>query len=135
MGIHKKPSSGQTPRRAYYPSGPWIDGIRPPGDNPASEPSPENPDPNNYHLVAAEENGPYLIVMIKYPNCSNFEGNKILVYKDLNLIALVNQKLIDPHFFKDAKYASPIARFVPTTEGWKMAQVFVAGMRVVENKV
>ena len=134
MGIHKKPSESRTPRRAYYPSGPWIDGIRP-YESPATyDPPAGNPDPAKYTVNAAEESGEFLIVKIHYPNCTNFEGNKILVFKGVNLLTLINQKLIDPHFFKDKRYASPIARFIPTDEGWKMAQVFVAGMRTVEGK-
>lgn len=110
--------------RAYYPSGPRLDGYSPP------PPPPGNPDPSNYQLVRAEEGlGKYLIVMIKYPDCKNYEGNKILVFKDVTLIELVNQKLIDPHFFPgDDKRKSPIARFVPTEEGWQMALVFVKAL-------
>ena len=86
------------------------------------KPPPGNPDPNNYQLVKAEEKNGYLVVMIKYPDCTNYEGNKILVFKDLTLLQLVNQKLIDPHFFPaNKKFKSPVARFVPTDEGWNMA--------------
>lgn len=92
-----------------------------------------NPDPNNYKLVRAEEAGEYLLLQISYPNCANYEGNKVLVYKGINLIGLVNQKTIDPHFSNNKQFASPIARFVPTEEGWKMAQVFIAGMRSLEK--
>ena len=84
-----------------------------------------NPQPNNYKIVKAEEINNYLVVMINYPNCTNYEGNKILVYKDINLLTLINQKLIDPHFSVDVGYQSPIARFVPTNEGWNMAIEFV----------
>lgn len=137
MGIGRKPSNSQNslPRRAYYPSGPWIDGIRPYEAPASNDPPPGNPDPAKYNILAAEEADDYLIVKIHYPNCTNFEGNKILVFKGTTLLTLVNQKLIDPHFFKDKKYAAPIARFIPTDEGWKMAQVFVAGMRTIENQM
>jgi hypothetical protein len=62
---------------------------------------------------------------MQYPDCTNYEGNKILVFRGVTLIDLVNQRQIDPHFFKDAKVKSPIARFEPTPQGWTMAQVFV----------
>jgi len=133
MGIHKKPSESRTPRRAWYPSGPWIDGIRP-AEAINNDPPTGNPDPAKYEILKAEEAGDYLVVKLKYPNCTNFEGNKVLVFKGVNLLTLINQKLIDPHFFKDSRYAAPIARFIPTEEGWKMAQVFVAGMRTMEGK-
>lgn len=135
MGINRKPSG--EPRRAYYPSGPWINGIKPPGYDDHRpgvanvEPPPPplgNPDPDNYQIVKAEEHGKWLIVQIRYPDCTNFEGNKILVFKDTTLIQLVNQKVIDPHFFNDKKFKSPVARFVPTEEGWDMARVLVGAM-------
>lgn len=132
-------SSSRVPRRAWYPSGPWIDGIRPaestaselPEKKKRSKKSPKlpNPDPDNYKVTKAHEEGGYLIVMINYPDCVNFEGNKILVFFEVTLIDLVNQKLIDPHFFpSDEKYKSPVARFVPTDEGWEMAKTFVQAM-------
>lgn len=93
-----------------------------------SKPPEGNPDPKNYKIVKAEEHGTYLIVQIKYPDCKNYEGNKILVFKNLTLIDLVNQKEIDPHFFQDPKIASPVARFVPTDEGWGMAVMLATTM-------
>lgn len=85
-----------------------------------------NPNPSNWKLLKVEEVNGFLIVHLNYPDCTNYEGNKILVFKNLTLVDLVNQRLIDPHFFKDSKYKSPIARFEPTAEGWAMAKVFVA---------
>lgn len=128
MGVgRKKGSSDSLPRRAYYPSGPWINGIKPAGYDDHRpgvakiEPPTGNPNPANYQIVKAEEHGQYLIVMIQYPDCTNYEGKKILLFKGVTLIQLVNQKLIDPHFFEDKKYKSPVGRFVPTDEGWAMA--------------
>lgn len=133
MGIGiGKPSSSSLPRRAWYPSGPWIDGVRP-AESYTPPPNP-NPDPANYKVVLAEEHGNYLIVKLNYPNCTNFEGNKILVFQGIKLIDLMNQRLIDPHFFQDSKYASPIARFVPTPEGLLMARKFVVAMGVTGSK-
>jgi hypothetical protein len=80
-----------------------------------------NPDPNNYKLIEVKEINNFLVVKIKYIDCTNYEGTKILVYKDVKLIQLINQKLIDPHFCDDKKWISPVARFVPTKEGWDMA--------------
>ncbi|RJQ25013.1 hypothetical protein C4577_06420 [Candidatus Parcubacteria bacterium] len=131
MGVNKKPSGA--PRRAYYPSGPWVGGIRPvsstsfkeePKSKKKKEPKLPNPDPNNYKIVKAEEVNGYLILMINYPDCTNYEGNKILLFKGVTLLDIVNQKYIDPHFFEDSKIHSPIARFVPTGEGWKWAKSF-----------
>lgn len=133
MGIFRGSNSG-LPRRAYYPSGPWIDGIKPAGyaeDCPgvARVDSPGNPNPDNYQLIKAHEDGEWLVVKMKYPDCTNFEGDKVLIFKNLTLLQLVNQKFIDPHFFPDdSKHKSPVARFVPTDEGWEMALLFVTTM-------
>ena len=85
-----------------------------------------NPDPANYEILEDWACGDiceeyYLVVRIKYPDCINYEGEKILVYKDITLEELRNQKLIDPHFSDKKRFTSPIARFVPTQEGWNMA--------------
>ncbi len=125
------------PRRAYYPSGPIIDKgytriASSSKETEVDKPTFPNPDPNNYKIVKAHEYGPYLIVKINYPDCQNYEGNKILVFEKLTLIELVNQKAVDPHFFQDQKkeFTSPIARFVPSDEGWNMALIFVKSMHI-----
>ena len=89
-----------------------------------SQPKLPNPDPNNFKVMQVEEIGQFLIMKIVYPDCTNYEGQKILVFKGVKIIDLLNQRLIDPHFFQDKKCASPIARFVPTIEGWNMAKRF-----------
>lgn len=131
-------------RRTSYPSGPWVDANGNPARSPndTSTPTPErpaakdlmtkeskngNPDPFNWKFVKVEERGKYLILMMEYPDCTNYEGKKILVFENATLIELVNQKMIDPHFFPgNTKYKSPIARFEPTDRGWKMALMFVS---------
>ena len=90
----------------------------------STPPEPPNPNPNNYRITAAETVGRFLIVCLKYPDCTNYEGNKILVYEGVKLEELVNQGEIDPHFFDDPKYKSPVARFVPTKKGLTMAKTF-----------
>lgn len=136
MGVGpKKSSSG----RAWYPSGPKLDGSSGRDDYPPPPPlkprrtkrtDDPNPDPTNYQIVKAEEHGKYLIIKINYPNCTNYEGNKILVFK-ATLLELVNQKVIDPHFFNNKDFKSPIARFVPTDEGWGMARILVSALEAV----
>lgn len=83
-----------------------------------------NPNPNNYKIKRAEEIGKYLVVEINYPDCTNYEGNKIIVYKT-TLDKLLKQEKIDPHFSDNNKYIQPIARFVPTEDGWEMARKFI----------
>lgn len=53
-----------------------------------------NPDPSKYEIISALKVGHYLIVEISYDNCTNYEGHKILVYKDVSLKSLlVSQKI------------------------------------------
>src|ERR1700677_5117664 len=95
-----------------------------------SSPPPEtnNPDPTNYTIEKIESIGTYLILMVQYPDCKNFEGKKILIYKDTPPTFFIKQKSIDPHFSDNKKFHSPIARFIPTRNGWKMALLFVKMM-------
>ncbi len=69
-----------------------------------------------------KEIGRFLIVQLRYPACTTFEGVKILVYENVSLSELLAQKKIDPHFSEEQAYKSPIARFVPLAKGWKMAE-------------
>jgi hypothetical protein len=87
-----------------------------------------NPDPNNFEVIYSEQIGEYLIVKIKYPDCTNYEGIKILVYKGVVISDLLAQGSIDPHFSGNRDFYSPIARFVPTFGGLTMAKAFVNAM-------
>ncbi len=85
-----------------------------------------NPDPFKYKILDALQYDRYLIIKIKYPNCINYEGIKILLYENCTLLDLVKQEEIDPHFSNNKTRKSPIARFVPTDEGMTMAKLLVA---------
>lgn len=90
-----------------------------------------NPNPENWEILSAEQISDYLIVKIKYPDCNNYEGEKILVYHGVTLKQLKSQKCLDPHFSdrKDGIY--PIARFSPTStrgDGFANARSFVVAM-------
>lgn len=76
-----------------------------------------NPRPDNYTIVRHKIIRKHLIIEIKYHDCKNYEGKKVMIFK-CTLEDLINQKLIDPHFCDNGKYYSPIARFEPTEEGW-----------------
>lgn len=78
------------------------------------------PNPNNYVINQTRQIGRYLIVEMNYPDCTSYEGNKILMFQT-TLVQLEEQKTIDPHFSKNKKYISPIARFEPTDKGLAMA--------------
>jgi len=59
----------------------------------------------------------HIIVLAKYPECPNYEGYKILVFKYSDYKSLDNKKL-EPHFLDNSLIK---ARFRPTAEGWNMA--------------
>jgi len=76
-----------------------------------------NPRPENFKIVKEKYLNGYLILIVKYPDCSNYEGKKLLVYEGFKTsLALLkyNKGRLDPHFSRDK--GSPIARFKPTPE-------------------
>lgn len=88
------------------------------------------PNPHNFKILNTFSIGSYLVLKVKYPNCTNYEGVKIMVYHDkdhLRLYGIQHKSSLDPHFNnkKDSTNPSPIARFEPTAEGWKNAKKFV----------
>lgn len=86
---------------------------------------PGNPDPTNFKIVAIEQLGRWIIATIEYPDCSNYEGRKILVFSDVDEEQLRRQDTLDPHFC-DEQHLSPVARFEPTERGLSLARKLVA---------
>ena len=80
-----------------------------------------NPNPSNFKILLVAYIGAYKVVKVNYPDCTNFEGNKILVLKDITLEELFSLTDLDPHFQSGSPKGSPFARFEPTLEGWKAA--------------
>lgn len=86
-----------------------------------------NPDPKRCYIKKHLKIGIFLILYIRYIDSINFEGNKLLVYNNCILEDLEKQLLtvgVDPHFSNTKEFYSPIARFIPTDEGIKMAISF-----------
>lgn len=83
-----------------------------------------NPNPHNYNIMDLREIGNFLIAIINYPDCRNYEGSKILVYEGISKLKLVKQSKLDPHFCENKDCISPIARFEPTSKGFEMAEKF-----------
>jgi hypothetical protein len=130
MGVN---GYGRGVRRLSYPSGPWVDEQGRPARSPNEyhpgvatpeppNPEPPNPDPTNFRILQAEQQGEFLLLKVHYPDCTNYEGNKVLLFKGVTLLDVVNQKVIDPHFNESGKGRHyPVARFAPTEQGWEMA--------------
>jgi len=82
-----------------------------------------NPDPAKFSIVKERTIGRFLLLKVRYPNCSNFEGLKILVFENItsaNALMALTKGRLDPHFTPHG--VQVFARFPPTTEGWKVAK-------------
>jgi anaerobic ribonucleoside-triphosphate reductase len=91
-----------------------------------------NPDPNNFKVLDIYDDG-YIALLINYPDCTNYEGNKILVFDNtIKIKDIINLKSIDPHFC-DGGHISPIARFEPTKRGWSMAIEFIKHLKGIKE--
>jgi len=90
-----------------------------------------NPNPYNFEIekYVKNSNSDYLLVMVNYPDCTNYEGRKFLVFKGIDISNIIEQGHIDPHFSENTNFHSPVARFEPTDRGWKMALNFIEAMR------
>ena len=75
-----------------------------------------NPDPSRWTLLSIVRLPKAYIMKVQYKDCTNFEGRKIMVYQGKYK---ETPDTLDPHF-SDTGH-SPIARFRPNEEGWKMA--------------
>lgn len=85
-----------------------------------------NPNPARFEILRVEEVGPNLVAMIRYPDCKNYEGVKVLLYRSMSKQSLMSAKRLDPHFSEWG--ASPIARFQPDAEGWLLALSVAVGV-------
>ncbi len=91
------------------------------------------PDAERFSVEDVEEIGTFLVMKVRYPNCSScsYEGVKVMVFSNANLKSAIKWKKIDPHFRDPDKnfdskhgYAAapgPIARFPASDQGWKDA--------------
>ena len=87
------------------------------------------PHPEVFEVLQCLEGTNFLYVVVKYPHCTNFEGEKVLVMKDTSKTDILLMKALDPHFYEDNKI---IARFKPDEEGKKLAKI-LAGVKVGPN--
>ncbi len=85
--------------------------------------SPNNPNPKKFKIEKIKSIGRFVIAKIRYPDCINYEGNKILVFENTSKREVLSAKEIDPHFC-ESNHLYLIARFEPTKKGWQNAIVF-----------
>lgn len=87
-----------------------------------------NPNPGNYQIKGEWKIGNFLVLLVYYPDCTNFEGKKLLVYEgweNSQLLLKHNLYQLDPHF--ENKVGAPIARFRPTEKSFELIER-MAGM-------
>lgn len=87
---------------------------------PERRPKLPNPDPDNFVIKRTEQVGDHLVALVNYPDCTNYEGNKVLLFLHTTVKQLAKLKKLDPHFCDD-NHLSPFARFVPTPAGFDAA--------------
>jgi hypothetical protein len=79
----------------------------------------QNPDPSNFKILKRKNKGDFSLLEVKYPNCTNFKGTKILLLKR-NGQVIEKLKQLDPHFLEEQGNVEILGRFRPTKEGWNM---------------
>jgi hypothetical protein len=88
--------------------------------------TPPNPDPKQFTIIDVITHGQFVVAMVYYRECTNFEGKKILLIKapiDSDPVFWIYRlKVLDPHFSDVGTDGSTmIARFRPTRRYWKVA--------------
>lgn len=87
-------------------------------DNTQAPPTATQPDPKNYRILRERGYGDALVMEVYYPDCTNYEGKKILVFDDWRKLAAMMG--LDPHF---TALHGPFARVEPTEKGWEYAKM------------
>jgi hypothetical protein len=100
--------------------GVWKPGISEPVSD-GETPKPGNPNPARFIVLAIEKFRFHTVMMVSYPDCTNYEGKKILVFKgDPTGKIEGGLEFLEPHFCEKTNQ-DLVARFVPTDEGWRLA--------------
>jgi hypothetical protein len=71
------------------------------------------------------------VAEVLYPDCTNYEGRKILVLYG-NKAALLSTTHLDPHFCDGPHDLKVFARFEPTEDGWDAACATAARLKYDE---
>lgn len=87
----------------------------------------KNPNPRVFEVVRKKIIGSFVVAEVKYPNCTNYEGRKILLYRTITWRRCMTDKMLDPHFSGNNDL-DPLARFEPTPLGWSMAIILAGEM-------
>lgn len=88
------------------------------------------PDPRVFEIQTLLGYPNAVVAKIRYPNCTTFEGTKILVFTGVTVDQVREAGVLDPHFSDKAPRGAvvPIARFEPTALGWRLAMDCAASL-------
>lgn len=90
-----------------------------------------NPNPYKFRVNRAEEVGSFVCAMVNYPHATSYEGDKILMLRDVSVEELDDLDVLDPHFEEDG---AVVARFEPTEEGWEDAIMLAQLKSLVDER-
>lgn len=77
----------------------------------------KNPDPKRFSVMASEVVNGHAILLVNYPNCTTFGGNKLLLLRGKKY----NKNKLDPHLLGNNHCV--MARFEPNKQGYKLARI------------
>ena len=79
-----------------------------------------SPDPDKFEIKEIAEQNRHTLIRINYPDCTNYRGEKILLYRNIRATDILGSVHLDPHFSESSIFPVPFARFRPTKKGWEM---------------
>jgi hypothetical protein len=85
---------------------------------------PRNPDPHRFRINRIYEIADVTVVDVTYPNCTTFDGRKILVFDGHCMALLKVARVLDPHFLSSNTL---IARVRPDAAGMRMLDRIAGG--------
>lgn len=91
-------------------------------------PRTSNPDPKKFKYLSLAQVKDNVVAKVQYEGCTNYEGIKIILYRNTKVVDLANAKVLDPHFTKTG-LLRPFARFEPTPEGMQAAHALAESLR------
>lgn len=94
------------------------------GDTRGPVQDPRNPDPHRFHINRIYEIADVTVVDVTYPNCTTFDGRKILVFDGHCMALLKVARVLDPHFLSSNTL---IARLRPDAAGMRLLDRITGG--------
>ena len=77
-----------------------------------------------FTVLERKEIPPFLVARLKFSECHNFNGEKIIVWEGAEIDPIRGRVIIDPQFREGANI---VAMFEPTQRGWAYALKFCEG--------